>query len=404
MLITVPKGSLMLNALAHFERAKPQLGGDVEARAQALQQAELLGLPTRRVEAWHYTDLPRLLNRSASSSDALTVNDFSALKPHYLVFENGHLSADSAQLSAEFVSPDADLSADAMTLYNQALAENGLTLNLDKSPEAIVIVETKGSKTQHLMHRVRLSAGVKATVVDDHAALGYSNVIWQVELAADAELTLVHMQQSGQYVGHCTVDLATNAQFKQITLLTGGDVARHATDVNLQQSGAKADLHSAILGNAVSHNDVTYTINHQAADTHSHTTSHQALADSARGVFQGKVIVQRDAQRVDAQMQARAMMLSGEAEINAKPELEIYADDVVCAHGTAIGEIDADALFFLRARGIDEASARQLLIAGFVEQLLTHCEDSALADVLRHHIEQKISALTLTKLEAEHAV
>ena len=84
--------------------------------------------------------------------------------------------------------------------------------------------------------------------------------------------------------------------------------------------------------------------------------------------------------------------------------MEIYADDVACAHGTAIGEIDADALFFLRARGIDEASARQLLITGFVEQLLTHCDDKALADVLRRHIEQKISALTLTKLEADHAV
>ena len=394
----------MLNALAHFERAKPHLSGDVEARAQALQQAELLGLPTRRVEAWHYTDLPRLLNRASSPSGALIGNDFSTLKPHYLVFENGQLSIDAAQLSDEFVAPEADLSADAMTLYNHALAENGVTLNFDNSPEAIVVIETKGSETQHFMHRVKLGAGVKATVVDDHAALGYSNVIWHVELAADAQLTLVHIQQSGQYVGHCTADLAANAQFKQMTLLTGGDIARHATHVKLQQAGARADLHSAILGRAVSHNDVTYTIEHQAADTHSHTTSHQALADAARGVFQGKVIVQRDAQRVDAQMQARAMMLSSEAEINAKPELEIYADDVACAHGTAIGEIDADALFFLRARGIDEASARQLLITGFVEQLLTHCDDKALADVLRRHIEQKISALTLTKLEADHAV
>ena len=83
----------MLNALAHFERAKPHLSGDVEARAQALQQAELLGLPTRRVEAWHYTDLPRLLKRASSPSGALIGNDFSTLKPHYLVFENGRSAA-----------------------------------------------------------------------------------------------------------------------------------------------------------------------------------------------------------------------------------------------------------------------------------------------------------------------
>jgi Fe-S cluster assembly protein SufD len=109
-------------------------------------------------------------------------------------------------------------------------------------------------------------------------------------------------------------------------------------------------------------------------------------------VFQGKVIVRKDSQHVDAQMQTRAMMLSEGAEMDAKPELEIYADDVVCAHGSAIGELDKDALFFLRARGLDEASAIYLLVAGFIEQVLSHIDDEVMADSLRALVAQKIAA------------
>ena len=107
--------------------------------------------------------------------------------------------------------------------------------------------------------------------------------------------------------------------------------------------GAHAELHSAVLGRDKNHADFTYEIDHQAADTSSNTTAYNVLDDASRGVFQGKVIVRQDAQHVDAQMQTRAMMLSDGAEMDAKPELEIYADDVACAHGSAIGELDKDA-------------------------------------------------------------
>jgi Fe-S cluster assembly protein SufD len=157
-------------------------------------------------------------------------------------------------------------------------------------------------------------------------------------------------------------------------------------------AGAHAELHSAVLGRGDNHADFTYVIDHQAAETSSNTTAYNVLDAASRGVFQGKVIVRKDSQHVDAQMQTRAMMLSEGAEMDAKPELEIYADDVVCAHGSAIGELDKDALFFLRARGLDEASAIYLLVAGFIEQVLSHIDDEVMADSLRALVAQKIAA------------
>ena len=186
--------------------------------------------------------------------------------------------------------------------------------------------------------------------------------------------------------------MAEGAQFKSVALVSGGALARHEARVALMAEGAHAELHSAVLGRDKNHADFTYEIDHQAADTSSNTTAYNVLDDASRGVFQGKVIVRQDAQHVDAQMQTRAMMLSDGAEMDAKPELEIYADDVACAHGSAIGELDRDALFFLRARGLDEAAARHLLVAGFIEQVLAHIDDTALADVLRGLLAQKITA------------
>jgi Fe-S cluster assembly protein SufD len=175
-------------------------------------------------------------------------------------------------------------------------------------------------------------------------------------------------------------------------LVTGGALARHEANVAFTARGAHAELHSAVLGRGENHADFTYLIDHQAADTSSNTSAYNVLDAAARGVFQGKIIVRKDAQHVDAQMQTRAMMLSEGAEMDAKPELEIYADDVVCAHGSAIGELDKDALFFLRARGLDEASAIYLLVAGFIEQVLSHIDDEVMADSLRALVAQKIAA------------
>lgn len=394
----------MLDAQVHFNRVKDALPGDMALRQQALTAASALGLPTRRLENWHYTDLRMLLKNTTTSTPPSDI-DFTALQASRICFADGAMRGSThGVLSALPATTDMQLTAfkssyhpqtdgDAMKLFNAALATDGLDAQFVKTPDQPVIIETSGDVVQHLSHYVSLAAGAKVTLIDDNRATGYNNIVWVLTLAEGAELTIIRLQQAGQHIGQSHITLARNARFTEIALISGDALARCASYIELQQAGAEAHLHSAVLGYGKAHTDFTYVIAHQAADTRSLTTTHQALSDSARGVFQGKVVVARDAQHVDAQMQARAMLLSQTAEMDARPELEIYADDVACAHGTAIGGIDADALFFLRTRGLDEKQARRLLIAGFIEQVLTHCQDAKLIESLRTHLDEKIDIL-----------
>lgn len=388
----------MLDAQNHFDRISGDLSGDAHARAAALAAAEASGLPTRRDEAWHYTDLARLLAKPAR--DNLFDVDFDRLSALVALFENGKLTdkpmADG--LSLHDFEPAA-AGDNAMVNYNAALAQDGLHAEIDGALVQPLVVTTRGDEATHLHHKITLAPKAKAVLVDNHMSGGYTNACFEIALGAGAELTLIRLQQAGHQIGTSHVSLAADAQFKSVGVVTGGALARHEAQIEFTASGAHAELHSAVLGRGENHADFTYVIDHKAAETTSNTSAYNVLDGASRGVFQGKVIVRKDAQHVDAQMQTRAMMLSDGAEMDAKPELEIFADDVACAHGSAIGELDKDALFFLRARGLDEASARHLLVAGFIEQVLAHIDDGDMAEIIRALVVEKVTA-QFTKQEA----
>jgi Fe-S cluster assembly protein SufD len=383
----------MLEAQTRFDSMKDTLPGDGAARAAALANAEAAGLPTRRVESWHYTDLQRLLK--SESCDVLAAVNFANVDALMAVFENGVLDtppqADGLTLTP--FNGAAAIAETPMAQYNAALAQNGLVADVTGTLAHPLIITTAGGDDVHLAHKITLAEGAKAVLVDNHMAEGYTNAVFDITLGAGASLTLIRMQQAGRQIGQSRVQLAEGAHYGCVALALGGALARHEAEIVLNAAGAHAELHSAVLGRAGHHADFTYVIDHAAADTSSNTTAYNVLDSEARGVFQGKVIVRPDAQHVEAEMQARAMMLGAGAEMDAKPELEIYADDVACAHGSAIGELDRDALFFLRARGLDEATARHLLVAAFVEQVTAHIGDGGLQEILRGLIEQKISGL-----------
>lgn len=381
----------MLDAKAEFDRLSDSFAGDAQARMAALTSAENAGLPTRRQEAWHYTDLSRLLK--AEADDVLDAVNFVAVNPLMAVFDDGRLvdapEAEGLYLAA--YEADATMHDDAVINYNQALARDGLNAEIAGHLTQPLIVTTSGTEPVHMHHKIKLAAGAKAVLVDNHLTAAYTNARFEIALGEGAELTVIRLQQAGHQLGTSDISLAAKATYRSVALVTGGALARHEARVALAASGAHAELHSAVLGRGENHADFTYVIDHQAADTTSHTGAYNVLDDKSRGVFQGKVIVRKDAQHVDAQMQTRAMMVSDGAEMDAKPELEIYADDVACAHGSAIGELDREALFFLRSRGLNEAAARHLLVAGFIEQVLGDIPDDGLAEVLRALVAQKIS-------------
>ncbi len=327
----------------HFARAVKNL--QTPQMPQAAQAAQ--------AENWHYTDLTRLLAKDTKS-----------------IFVDG-VPPDVARLAT--------------------LADDGGVLDIDTTPARPIHLMQNGDDLD-LHHHIKLAAGVCATLIVSTDA-AYANLVRDIELARDAALTLVVIQTTGRQIGLTRVVLAEDSRLTHVALITGGALARHEMSVALTGRGAHVGLYGAVLGRGNNHADITAQIEHCVADTTSETKGFYVLDGAARGVFQGKIVVARDAQHIDGQMQARAIMLSDGAEMDAKPELEIYADDVVCAHGTAIGELDADALFFLRARGIGEVEARRLLIAGFMEQILVLLEEGDVTDVLRDHLNEAVRRL-----------
>ncbi|MEC6998914.1 MAG: SufD family Fe-S cluster assembly protein, partial [Pseudomonadota bacterium] len=172
--------------------------------------------------------------------------------------------------------------------------------------------------------------------------------------------------------------------------LSGG-LGRLETRVTFNAAGSHAGLATALFSSGNQHIDVTTRLNHLSPDTTSETVARTILDDEACGIFQGKVIVHEDAQRVEATQKSDALMLSADAMMNVKPELEIYADDVACAHGSAIGEIDHEALFFLRSRGISEEAARIMLVEGFVSEILGRLDDFAAGPILQEQLSKRVA-------------
>ena len=160
--------------------------------------------------------------------------------------------------------------------------------------------------------------------------------------------------------------VSRNAAYKSFALNAGGGLVRREVEVQLAQPGGSAQVDGAYLVDGDRHTDTTVLIDHRADHCVSRQTQKGVIDDDGRAVYQGKILVRPDAQKTDGYQLSQTLLLSPRAEIDVKPELEIHADDVKCSHGATVGRLDADALFFLRARGIPEAEARALLIQGFI--------------------------------------
>ena len=361
-----------------------------------MARAEQTGLPTRRSENWHYTDLARLLKQTDAAPVRANAFDASALAPLQMVFENGVLINEPAgddcvsieslanALASGARNHGDDVSDNDMAAFNLALAQDGAVMTIDGTPAGALELVTRGDETAHLRHAIKVERGT-VTLIENLQSNGYTNAVLDVEVASGARVLLVRVQSAGHHVGLTRVSLNGDGAFCAVTFVTGGNLARHETHIRLLGEGARW---CAWCDFGPRHHACRYdlALHHETANTDSLTTLHAVLDDAAQGVFQGKVVVARDAQHVDAQQQSRAMMLSERAHMSAKPELEIYADDVACAHGAALGELDADALFFLRSRGIDEAAARHMLISGFLAAPLAHIENEDLRACVAAHV------------------
>ena len=380
-------------------------------RAGAWQRWREKGWPDHQAEQWRFTRLSgveKMDLRPAQNAAAVPgAKAISAKLPDNAVvlsFNNGVLDISGLSDLPPGVSASqldgndtdlvklADLVPQSHPISDLSLAamSSGVHLEFTGAVEAPIVLAFTGddkSLSAHPVVSVRLQDGASAVLAEWHqAAVGLSAPLMSIDIGAEARLSYAKVQQDSTASAHLAATglrLGEAAVFDGFQISVGGELARLETHVTLSGENADCTLSAIYLGRGNQHHDITTNMNHANGHCLSKQIIRGVLDDKARGVFQGKVHVAPDAQKTDGQQMSRALLLSRKAEADAKPELEIYADDVLCAHGATVGELDETQLFYLTSRGIDRQKARAMLISAFLDDAIENISHAGLADMLR---------------------
>lgn len=402
----------------------------VAARRQAgAARFEAVGFPTRRDEEWKYTDVRRI----AEGDFGLATNaDYDrerfdgqrlALDAHRLVFVDGVFSAELSELDAlpagasveplsRAIVSDAEAIGGALgrlagvdfspfTALSTAFAEEGAVIRLASGTAVdkpiYVMMLSRDNDVPVMSHpRVLIMAGAnsEATVIEHYAgeeqAANFTNVVTEVLLERGAIVDHYKLQEASLndlHVASIHVDQTRDSRFNSFNLSLGGALVRNDLVTDLNAEGAEAAYNGLFFVQGRQHVDNHTLVNHNAPRTFSNENYKGILDDRAHGVFNGKVFVKRDAQQIEAYQNNANLLLSDRAEIDTKPELVIYADDVKCSHGATTGQLDEEAVYGLRARGIDEAMARALLTLAFAGEVM----DQVKLHVIAERVERAVA-------------
>ena len=398
----------------------------------AMKDFQNLGAPRKYQEAWRYTDLARIMQdktflkaapgkqrlTSASAKDALhgaSCFCWQELKPLVVTFVNGvlcpeasHLEklphgvslttvadmfGDAPELLREMLARDARLESQekdmfgAMVSLNRAFVCNGIVLRVGRgvrlaSPLVIRHLTGGEQKAVALRHVIHLEDEAKATVIQSYGSLPlalpsksrcFVNAVNDLTLKAGADLVMVKTQEETNATVHINTvfsTLATAAKLHDHTAVLGDGITRNQSYTALQGEQASLNLATTHGLYGQGHSDVLAVVDHEAPNCTSNTQARYVLEENATGVFYGKVMVPKGADGTQATQQSKTLMLSNDTTMNNRPELAIFADDVQCAHGATIGEMDKDMLFFMRARGLSLSQAKRLLVAAFLQDPL----------------------------------
>ena len=412
---------LALSAAYEGARAKlPGKGGIAALRADAFRQFETRGLPHRRVEEWKYTDLRALMREAypiapppdqAAKARAKDAGEILAgLDCRRLVFVDGMFAPELSDLRpepgltigsmAEALAKNDALVAghvgkifatdDAAVALNTALMGDGAVIQIDKNAEIkrpIHLVFAAGSgkpSSMFIRSLVVVGEGAKATIVEDHDS-GAAQVNAALELMVGDKATVDYFKLTRGGTVHIASLLASigaDATFNTFAFTADVNVVRNQNFVRFAGENTKAAIRGASLLRGKQHVDTTLLIEHAAGHCESREQFKSVLDEQAHGVFQGKIVVKPHAQKTDAKMMTRALLLSDEAEADNKPELEIFADDVVCGHGATASALDPGLKFYLMSRGITEKEAEALLIQSFIGEVVDEIAHEGIREAL----------------------
>jgi Fe-S cluster assembly protein SufD len=389
--------------IAAIEAARPFLPGNADIGAKrdaalALLRAE--GLPSRKNEDWHYTDLRTLLRGLPEAGKALPVKPIA--QNASIISANDAGVASLAQMEGVSIASMAPAfaagsaahlmrinnAADAVGIVSTALASTGFEITVAEGVEtkAPLQMDFAAEAALHAINRVSIEAKAKATIIERTHGSGMSSVITDLTIGDHAEATYVILQETADNATHLarlTLNMGKNAKVMLVVINSGAGLARREIDVTLNGEHSDLRIRGMNLLSGSRFNDVTMVVRHIVEHTTSTELFRNVVTGEGKGVFQGQIRVAAEAQKTDAKMACNTLLLSDEAEFLAKPELEIFADDVACGHGATVTEINQDHLFYLMARGIPADAARALLVQAFVSELVDEIDDEALHDALQ---------------------
>lgn len=397
--------------LEAFDARIGNLPGDglIAAKRQDAIAAIRAGLPTRHVEAWHYTDLRRLLAAvPAEAGSAVQALEPLLAGSSVLTVQNGEAagSADISGLAVSRLSAKLDQgqgfeqitqadAADVVGALNTAFASDGFVVSVADGVQLAAPIELQnvhGGGQVHARFAVTVGAGSTARIVERQAgsSKALSSSLSTLYVGDDAEVMwLIVQEQTGDstHLAQFRAKLGSNAKLTLFIMNAGGKLVRQEVRVDAAGSGSDFQLRGVNLLAGDGHTDVTMVLDHSAPNTGSREVIRNVVTDRAHGVFQGRINVHQIAQKTDAKMACNTLLLSDDAEFSAKPELEIFADDVACGHGATVTDINAQHLFYLMARGIDEKTARGLLVKAFLAEVIEELEDEAVIEALEAKLD-----------------
>jgi Fe-S cluster assembly protein SufD len=393
--------------IKRYEGLSSRLPGTTAMRERAAAILSQSGLPGIREEAWKYTNLRPLaelrfheaLTEAGDALPTTALPDLGGLSDlPRLVFVQGRLREDlsvrSDRLTLGSFMQGADFGTlakperERMVALNTMLAEDGAVIDVGAGIDAGTLLlvsvgeEVHGTPIAfHPRHVIRLGEGARLTLIEMAVGTGayLHNPVTEIRVDERASLTHVRLQGESTSAFHLATiyaQIAASAIYDSFTLATGSRLARTEIHACLAGPDGHLAINAAQVLRGLQHGDFTTVVSHDAPNCASRQTVKNVLADRARGVFQGKIEVARAAQKTDGYQMNQALLLSPQAEIDCKPQLEIYADDVKCSHGATVGELDPEQLFYLVSRGIPQQEARALLIQAFLAEALDFVADA----------------------------
>nr|WP_235962561.1 Fe-S cluster assembly protein SufD [Jannaschia marina] len=383
-----------------------------KARQDALGRLQATGLPSRRDEYWRYTKPAKLVQpEPALSVPAAGEDPFAGVDAHVITIEDGVITLPGAIEGLEIATLANAATADIhwardlygaleaagsgpvarpMAMLNTAFATDGLLIHVTGAVDRPVHLRTTGASDPILHHVVKVERGATLTLLESGNIGARSNIATEVELADGAGFHHLRVQgpEPALHVNtHIFARLGAEATFRSFTLAAHGELTRNEAVIELTGDDATATIGGAAFGAGNFHHDDTVFITHDAVNCESRQVFKKVLRDGATGVFQGKILVKEGAQKTDGYQISQSLLLDEDAQFLAKPELEIYADDVACSHGSTTGAIDETALFYLRSRGVPKRRAVDMLVLSFLAEAVEEIAD----EDLREHVTELLA-------------